>query len=57
MMTILVGCSGWSYDDWVGRFYLMELAEAGILGGVLLQLSPDFKNKMLAKIGSDFKSR
>ncbi|NPV63682.1 MAG: DUF72 domain-containing protein [Methanotrichaceae archaeon] len=25
-MTILVGCSGWSYDDWVGRFYPMELA-------------------------------
>jgi uncharacterized protein YecE (DUF72 family) len=26
-MTILVGCSGWSYDDWVGRFYPMELAK------------------------------
>jgi uncharacterized protein YecE (DUF72 family) len=25
-MTILVGCSGWSYDDWVGRFYPMDLA-------------------------------
>ena len=25
-MTILVGCSGWSYDDWVGRFYPIELA-------------------------------
>lgn len=26
-MTILVGCSGWSYDDWVGRFYPMGLAK------------------------------
>jgi len=26
-MAILVGCSGWSYDDWVGRFYPMELAK------------------------------
>ncbi len=26
-MTILIGCSGWSYDDWVGRFYPMELAK------------------------------
>lgn len=26
-MTILVGASGWSYDDWVGRFYPMELAK------------------------------
>lgn len=26
-MTILVGCSGWSYDDWVGRFYPIELAK------------------------------
>jgi len=26
-MTILVGCSGWSYDDWIGRFYPMELAK------------------------------
>ena len=26
-MTTLVGCSGWSYDDWVGRFYPMELAK------------------------------
>jgi len=25
-MTILVGCSGWSYDDWVGKFYPMDLA-------------------------------
>jgi uncharacterized protein YecE (DUF72 family) len=25
-MTILVGCSGWSYDDWVGAFYPVELA-------------------------------
>jgi uncharacterized protein YecE (DUF72 family) len=25
-MTILVGCSGWSYDDWVGPFYPIELA-------------------------------
>jgi uncharacterized protein YecE (DUF72 family) len=26
-MSILVGCSGWSYDDWAGRFYPMELAK------------------------------
>ncbi len=26
-MTILIGCSGWSYDDWVGRFYPVELAK------------------------------
>ena len=26
-MTVLVGCSGWSYDDWVGRFYPMDLAK------------------------------
>jgi uncharacterized protein YecE (DUF72 family) len=26
-MTILVGTSGGSYDDWVGRFYPMELAK------------------------------
>jgi uncharacterized protein YecE (DUF72 family) len=26
-MTILLGCSGWSYDDWVGRFYPIELAK------------------------------
>ena len=26
-MTILVGCSGWSYDDWVGRFYPIALAK------------------------------
>lgn len=26
LMTVLVGCSGWSYDDWVGRFYPIELA-------------------------------
>ena len=25
-MTILVGCSGWSYDDWVGAFYPVDLA-------------------------------
>jgi uncharacterized protein YecE (DUF72 family) len=25
-MAIMVGCSGWSYDDWVGRFYPIELA-------------------------------
>ena len=24
-MTILVGCSGWSYEDWVGAFYPVEL--------------------------------
>jgi uncharacterized protein YecE (DUF72 family) len=28
-MAILVGCSGWSYDDWVGRFYPVELAKKG----------------------------
>jgi len=26
-MTILVGTSGWSYEDWVGRFYPIELAK------------------------------
>jgi len=26
-MAALVGCSGWSYDDWVGRFYPTELAK------------------------------
>lgn len=26
-MAILVGASGWSYDDWVGRFYPIELAK------------------------------
>jgi uncharacterized protein YecE (DUF72 family) len=26
-MTIRVGCSGWSYVDWVGRFYPMEIAK------------------------------
>jgi hypothetical protein len=25
-MTILVGCSGWSYDDWAGKFYPLNLA-------------------------------
>jgi len=25
-MAALIGCSGWSYDDWVGRFYPAELA-------------------------------
>jgi uncharacterized protein YecE (DUF72 family) len=25
-MTILIGCSGWSYDDWVGKFYPLKLA-------------------------------
>jgi hypothetical protein len=25
-MLILIGCSGWSYDDWVGGFYPIELA-------------------------------
>ena len=25
-MTILVGCSGWSYDDWVSAFYPVELS-------------------------------
>lgn len=24
---MLVGCSGWSYDDWVGRFYPVNLAK------------------------------
>jgi len=26
-MSVLVGTSGWSYDDWVCRFYPMELAK------------------------------
>jgi uncharacterized protein YecE (DUF72 family) len=26
-MAGLVGCSGWSYDDWVGRFYPGDLAK------------------------------
>ena len=26
-MTILIGCSGWSYDDWVGSFYPRELVK------------------------------
>ncbi len=26
-MTILVGTSGWSYDNWAGRFYPIELAK------------------------------
>ena len=26
-MTVIVGCSGWSFDDWVGRFYPIELAK------------------------------
>ena len=26
-MAILVGCSGWSYDDWVGPFYPVEQAK------------------------------
>jgi uncharacterized protein YecE (DUF72 family) len=25
-MTIFIGCSGWSYDDWVGPFYPAKLA-------------------------------
>ena len=23
---MLIGCSGWSYEDWVGRFYPVNLA-------------------------------
>lgn len=26
-MTVLVGCGGWSYDDWAGRFYPVDLAK------------------------------
>ena len=26
-MAALIGCSGWSYDDWVGRFYPGDLAK------------------------------
>jgi uncharacterized protein YecE (DUF72 family) len=26
-MAVSVGCSGWSYDDWVGKFYPMDLAK------------------------------
>jgi len=27
MMAALIGCSGWSYDDWVGKFYPADLAK------------------------------
>jgi uncharacterized protein YecE (DUF72 family) len=26
-MAAVIGCSGWSYDDWVGRFYPSDLAK------------------------------
>jgi uncharacterized protein YecE (DUF72 family) len=26
-MTITVGCSGWSYDDWIGRFFPFEIRD------------------------------
>lgn len=26
-MAIIIGCSGWSFDDWVGRFYPIDLAQ------------------------------
>ena len=26
LIMILIGCSGWSYGDWVGAFYPVELA-------------------------------
>lgn len=26
-MSVLIGCSGWSYDDWIGRFYPLYLAK------------------------------
>jgi uncharacterized protein YecE (DUF72 family) len=26
-MTVTVGCSGWSYDDWVGRFFPFEIRD------------------------------
>lgn len=26
-MGVLIGCSGWSYDDWIGRFYPPSLAK------------------------------
>ena len=26
MMAALIGCSGWSYDDWIGRFYPKDIA-------------------------------
>ena len=26
-MAALIGCSGWSYDDWVGKFYPADLAK------------------------------
>ena len=26
-MTFLVGCSGWSYPDWAGRFYPIEITK------------------------------
>ncbi|MDW5563049.1 MAG: DUF72 domain-containing protein [Methanomassiliicoccus sp.] len=26
MVSVLIGCSGWSYDDWTGRFYPVNIA-------------------------------
>jgi uncharacterized protein YecE (DUF72 family) len=26
-VAVLVGCSGWSYDDWVGRFYPIDVGK------------------------------
>ncbi len=26
-MAVLIGCSGWSYDDWVGTFYPSDIAK------------------------------
>ena len=26
-MTVTVGCSGWSYDDWIGRFFPFEIRD------------------------------
>ena len=28
-MTVTVGCSGWSYDDWVGRFFPFDIRDDG----------------------------
>jgi uncharacterized protein YecE (DUF72 family) len=26
-VAVRIGCSGWSYDDWVRRFYPVEIAK------------------------------
>jgi hypothetical protein len=45
-MTILVGCSGWSYDDWVGKFYPLNLAgKKGEWFSLLCRLLPDGRDQ------------